>query len=361
MCLISNILQNKNDKMNTDKYNEPSDIWPTNKDNQGDYYYKTSLCSFPGYITRNAGSHFITDKESVGFIVMENSIWAATTASGLNDEHHPIPRKLYVAWYSPHEDSFYEGLFDLPYDELKQDFEKIWKDYPNKSLYTADKFDRFRDFIVGVAPKGDVVVWLGSKTQTKIIGTFKAKVTDKISWESFASMNSMGAGATREHYIKTSKKGADPLPYDKVEQYNQRYNWKPNIENEEGINLKIDLNLFYIMYFNGEEETIYSSYHKTNDFKLRGVPSKINFEFYMDGTEYSGGVDFYEEDAYEAFKKMKQKDNDSLHLVITLDKDKKISKTILKNKHSSYVFDMKKHSIGSTPIDKSLDIKPLEN
>ena len=140
---------------------------------------------------------------------MENdpTAWPVNNPALLNNQHHPIPQKLYVAYYSLQEDKFYEGLFDLPYDELKMDFEKIWKEYPNKSLYMADKFNRYSDFIVGVAPEGNIVVWLKSyiSNDQKIIGTYKAKVTNSITWEDFRGMNGMGAGNTKENYTRNIK------------------------------------------------------------------------------------------------------------------------------------------------------------
>ena len=349
--------------MNTEEQmrDEPNEIWPTNKDEKGDYYYKTSICSFPGYITENAGSHFVANNESIGFIIMRNdpTAWPSITTSGLNDEHHPIPQKLYVAYYSLQEDKFYEGLFDLPYEELKKDFEKIWKEYPNKSLYMADKFNRYSDFIVGVAPEGNIVVWLSSyiSNDQKIIGTYKAKVTNSITWEDFRGMNGMGAGNTKENYTRNINKDSKIIPIGKVVKYAKRYNWKAKIESNSQTN--ISLNKLYIKYFNGENESVYQLYKPKNEIKNRAVPKTIIFEFYLDGKDYSGGFDFKEDDIYKAFDELSNSKDEQFEIITQLDKNNKIAKIVLQNKDQSYVLDAYDIVIDTTPIDESLEIKPL--
>jgi len=261
----TNMNEEERAKVQEEIYNRPNEIWPTNKDKNGVYYYKTSICSFPGYISENAGSHFVTDKESVGFLTMENGVWPQTTGSVLNDEYHPLPKKLYVAWFSAQENKFYEGLFELPYDRIKEEFDKMWLAYPNKSLYAADRYDRFKDIIVGVAPKGDVVIWLGSQSQQIQIGRFQAKETTAISWEDFAGMNGMGKGNTKENYLKYTPESKNPVPFGKLEKYEQKYRWKPKIEYGDSVLGENILPLMYrIQYYSGDLEYIYELYEKKN-------------------------------------------------------------------------------------------------
>lgn len=47
-------MKKKRAKIDQEILNRPNEIWPTNKDENGDYYYKTSICSFPGYFSENA-------------------------------------------------------------------------------------------------------------------------------------------------------------------------------------------------------------------------------------------------------------------------------------------------------------------
>jgi hypothetical protein len=68
-------------KLDQEEINRPNEIWPTNKDAKGDYYYYVSLNSFPGSLGENAGSAFITGKEKVRFLTMENDAWTTTTGA----------------------------------------------------------------------------------------------------------------------------------------------------------------------------------------------------------------------------------------------------------------------------------------
>lgn len=326
-------------KVDEEILNRPSEIWPTNKDKNGDYYYKTSICSFPGYYSEDAGSHFVTDKESVGFLTMENSVWPRKTSSGLNDEYHPLPKKLYVAWFSSAENKFYEGLFDMPYDKIKEEFDKMWStSAPYAIQQVSGKYERFTDIVVGVAPKGDVVVWISSGTQTLEIGRYKAKETTAITWQDFAAMNGMGEGATREYYLKNVTKSTFPLQVGKLEQYEKKYTWKPKIQNDN----PVETNLFEMQMYNGESERIYHEFKGNNPYEKRAVPKFISFNWQIKpSSSYQIDIYFKEEDIYKAFNILGREDH-SLDLVLDLDKESKLNKIYLSNGKEKFVLDPEK-------------------
>ena len=245
-------------------YDRPSEIWPTNKNSSGEYYYTVNMGAMEGYLAQNSGSHFVAEDESVSIPARSfGENWGHGTGSyAFNDEYHSLPKKLYVAYFSATENKFYEGLFDLPSDQIKEEFDKMWRAYPNKSLYAKDKYDRYKEFIVGVAPQGEIVVWLSSFSQQIIIGTYKAKETTEITWEDFKSANNMG-DVTREFYLKSTTKSKYPIPLGKVEKYGKQYHWKPKIEYEDAKSPeKIETLKYYIEYFSGGYESIYALYEK---------------------------------------------------------------------------------------------------
>ena len=239
----------------------------------------------------------------------------------------------------------------------------MWRAYPTKSLYTADHFDRYKDLIVGVVPGGDVVVWLSSLSQTIEIGRYKAAVTDKITWKDFAGMNGMASDNTKENYLKYTEKGISPLPFNILEKYERRYNWKAVVEKEDGKNKaqKINLNKLLVIYFNGEEETSYTLYKDDYNLALRPVPTKVIFEFYLDNKEFGGGFDLKVDDAFKGFEEINKSGNKSMELVVKLDVDNKVSKVILRNETEQYVFDTTDADIGFIAVDKSLLKTPLKN
>lgn len=353
-------MSNKEEESNGKMIDEPTGIWPTNRDKNGDYYYTTSLNSFPGYITQDAGSHFITSKEEVGFLVMENGGgWPYVTGWGRNDEYHPIPEKLYVAWYSPHEDKFYQGTFVMPSDKIKKELDKMWRAYPTKSLYTADHFDRYKDLIVGVVPGGGVVVWLSSLSQTIEIGRYKAAVTDKITWKDFARMNGMASDNTKENYLKYTEKGISALPFNILEKYERRYNWKIKIEDKETKQVIQPLK-FNTYFYNGEEEMQYALYKEEYGIASRPVPKKIIFRFKVDeNIVYGTGFTFNEDDIFKAFDVVGVNKDKAIELVIQLDKDLELKKVMVKSEDKQYILDVPLPKMGKSKLD--LKITPLKN
>lgn len=356
----NNQMSSKKEESNGKMIDEPTGIWPTNRDKNGDYYYTTSLNSFPGYITQDAGSHFITSKEEVGFLVMENGGgWPYVTGWGRNDEYHPVPEKLYVAWYSPHEDKFYEGKFVMPSDNIKKELDKMWRAYPTKSLYTADHFERYKDLIVGVVPGGDVVVWLSSLSQTIEIGRYKAAVTDKITWKDFARMNGMASDNTKENYLKYTEKGISLLPFNILEKYERRYNWKIKIEDKETKQVIQPLK-FNTYFYNGEEEMQYALYKEEYGIASRPVPKKIIFRFKVDeNIVYGTGFTFNEDDVFKAFDVVGVNKDKAIELVIQLDKDLELKKVMVKSEDKQYILDVPLPKMGKSKLD--LKITPLKN
>ena len=318
--------------------NRPSNIWPTNKDQNGDYYYSVNMGTMEGYVATDASSHFVTDKEIVSIpAMMLGQNWGEGTGSYvLIDEHHPLPKKLYVAWFSSSENKFYEGLFEMPYDKIKEEFDKMWTVYAPYAIQTvAAKYERFTDIIVGVAPKGNVVVWLSGGLQSIEIGRYKAKETTKITWKDFAEMNGMGEGATRENYLRNITESTSPL-VGKLEQYEQIYTWKPKIESKN----PVEVVLYEIQMYNGEKEQIYYEYKGSNSTEKRAVPKYIAFSGQSKPSFYYIEYTFKEDDIYKAFEALGKEDL-PINLVLVLDKKNEPDIIILKNSKYEYVLDPK--------------------
>ena len=259
-------------------------------------------------------------------------------------------------------DKFYEGLFELHYDKIKEEFDKMWLAYPNKSLYAASKYNRFTDIIVGVAPKGYVIVWLSSLSQQIQIGRFQAKETKAITWERFAGMNGIAPEQTRERYVRMYRemeKMPSSIPFGKLEQYQKKYTWKPKIVYETSVSGEKILPLKYrIQYYSGDLEYIYELYEKKNLPLSRFVPKEIIFEFNIGSKAFGGGFDIDEEDIYKAFNLLAKDNETDLELVVKLDKDEEISKIVLRNKTNEYVLKCTDVQIGAGEIDPK--INPLE-
>ena len=343
-------------KLDQEEINRPNEIWPTNKDAKGDYYYYVSLNSFPGSLAEDAGSAFITGKEHVGFLTMENDAWTTTTGAVLNDEYHPVPDSLYVRWFSISEDKFYEGRFKMPTRVIKEHFDEIWLTYGSASKkLQASKYERFKNLIVGVTPGGGVMVWMKSLDQQIEIGHYRAKEI-QMEWNEFAGVNNFGEGSTRQQFIASQKNRFTlPIPNGKAEKYREKFVWKCGIET----NLKTVC--FEMHLFNGEVESIYSHYKNgTNEFKKRAIPKQLNFFMEETGKKgYSFEISFDEADIFKAFHTVCAANMAESKLVIVLDKDKKVSKVVLRSMSHEYFLNPIKVNVFSGKYDPK--VVPLKN
>lgn len=325
-------------KLDQEDINKPDEIWPTNKDKNGDYYYSANMGTIHGYVAMNAGSYFTTSKEDVSLNAMNlGQYWGnGTGAYGLNDEYHPIPDSLFVRWFSASEDKFYQGMFKLPSEIIKGHFDAMWLTYGSQSKQLqASKYERFKDLIVGVIPGGGVVVWLKSTRQQIEIGYFEAEEIE-MDWDKFAGTNGFGKGTNRQQFVASQKNNVtNPIPFGKGQKYREKFVWKCGIDG--GSDLKIIS--FQLHEFNGEIETLYSDYKNgTNEFKERAVPTRLIFLVQqVNKNGYNFEVSFDEKDIFKAFHTIHADKKAEVRLVLVLDKDNKVSKVVLRNKTEEYV------------------------
>ena len=345
-------------KLDQEEINRPNEIWPTNKDAKGDYYYYVSLNSFPGSLGEDAGSAFITGKEKVGFLTMENDAWTTTTGAVLNDEYHPVPDSLYVRWFSLPEDKFYEGRFKMPTQVIKEHFDEMWLTYGASDMeIKADKYDRFTNLIVGITPGGGVMVWQKSSDQQIEIGHYQAHEIE-MDWNKFAGINNFGDGSTRQQFIASQKNRITlPIPFGKAEKYREKYLWKCGVEVSPDLkNISLQLHMF-----NGEFDSSYSEYKDgTNEYKERALPKRVNFIFQDRNRKiYNFEVSFDEKDIYKAFHTVFIDKKKKADLVLVLDKDNKVFKIVLRCKTEEYVLNPDKINVSSIKYDS--DISPLKD
>lgn len=186
--------------------------------------------------------------------VVINHGWGEMRSShSVGPEKKALPSRLEITFFSYLENQFYQGVFELPYDEIVDAFNQgyILVGDESKSYLTR--------IVVGVAPGGAVSVWLtgpGRKEQV----FFGYASSSNIEWPSFKQ----NSAVPREQYVQyvVSKKLdstlRDSVDYERKileqwEQYQKLYRW----------NLKIvfgdySVNNIYIKFFNGELKNIIS-------------------------------------------------------------------------------------------------------
>jgi len=166
----------------------------------------------------------------------------------LPDNNHPVPKYILIAWLSIVESKFYMVADELPQDKIKELLEQ-------KNEET--KKPKYNMLIAGMAPYGQVAIWLSGNGITTEVAWLKGKEAP-IEMKDFAPESLL----SKEEYAKQTleeckeayknfKENGLPSPMI-FEQYMQKFNYRitPKFES------KSFFKALEIQYYNGELNTI---------------------------------------------------------------------------------------------------------
>lgn len=218
----------------------------------------------------------------------------------------PLPDKLDITFFSYLEDQFYEGSFDLPYDEILKFFND--QDAKPKTLNAEGKgIPILFKVIVGVAPGGTVSVWAVANGSKEVFFG-KAKKVDRV------LKNSIGKAITdraeRTKYAKETVEDEVPaeilaairkngIPFDKWANYRIRYNWVPMFVGK-------PLGKVAVSSYSAEGQWYDLPLEKVFSASPHPVPKAIDFEYVPPGEKesYYYEILFNEPEILAAFKKL---------------------------------------------------------
>lgn len=259
----------------------------------------------------------IADNFTYGF----DAIWGTQNTGWGNEggtmsvetQKMDIPNKLEFTWYSLVENKFYTGKWDLDKEKIKTLFEKGFTDQDNgqKTTYT--------NFIVGLAPKGRVVLWINGAGHQKEVGVFQAHDTLITQEKAYDNAKYMLKEGFAERMLKDpSYKTFKPEIREKIEKqgypspeiydaYRERYNWKPSVILPNGADW-ID---FGMTNYNGEQENLFNESLTKDTYKKRAIPKFCGF-YWRDQNKnrYAVWIDsFDEKEIFELFQKLGKEKN----------------------------------------------------
>jgi len=274
-----------------------------------DYNYPMQIIDGK-FISKNTSYIYIPDKK-----IISNGWGNIGSIHIIGDNLKPIPDKLVISWFSFAEDKFYSGTFDLPYEKIKFLFEKGYTDPVDGKKTT------YNMIMVGLAPEGEISVWLSGAIVTEI-SNFQAKETN-IEWEQLIANPNISRkdyitailtdeiGESKQAYLekrniphsswKTPQEIAKiGIPHGLWKMYREKYLWEPEIMgNSKPIRM-------WITTFNGEKNYIDFPSHKSKK-EIAIVPKQINIEWKTtSGNEYMANIFFNEQEIFRAFKKFNE-------------------------------------------------------
>ena len=267
---------------------------------------------------------------------VQNSGWGNEgKIVNVKTENKGIPHQLEFTWYSLVEKKFYTGKWNLNKDKIKNLFAEGFVDQDTRKRTT------YKTFVVGLAPKGKVVVWAKGPGNQREVGVFQAHdtiITKEKAYDKAQYMFKEGFGVLNfapEVQKKIDEKG---YPDEGVyETYRERYNWKPMVVLPEG-GVWMD---FTFTNYNGEQENLFAKSLRDDTYKERAVPRSCGFYWRdKDKNRYAVWIDsFDEKEILELFQK--------------IGKDEEIDLTIKVNDNNTKVFISLMTEEGEVFISKS--------
>ena len=295
-----------------------------NKDmNEPEYEWGISVNAPIGYpihvYAGRVGPQYIT---SDLWCSTEEPDWGSAYVNEGNDPKE-LPKDIDIVWFSFIENCFYNLQASLDYEKI----EKLFKEgFEQRIRYGELHHTTYNGLVVGLAPGGTVVVWVG-KGYSPIteVGRFQASqiyLTETSDMDSHERLifdkEYRKSLATAPNIVPLEVQKANegkPIPYNLWDRYAEtQYRWYPTFEIPDG-----KMGDVFFRYWNGEANTIfYTDLEPTTERETILKPKvcqepieklplykkiSINYKA-VDGIKYAATITFDWEQSAETYKKV---------------------------------------------------------
>lgn len=266
----------------------------------------------------------------VGPEYIMSDLWCSTKepdwgSAYVNEGNDPkeLPKDIDIVWFSFIENCFYNLQASLDYEKI----EKLFKEgFEQRIRYGELHHTTYNGLVVGLAPGGTVVVWVG-KGYSPIteVGRFQASqiyLTETSDMDSHERLifdkEYRKSLATAPNIVPLEVQKANegkPIPYNLWDRYAEtQYRWYPTFEIPDG-----KMGDVFFQYWNGEANTIfYTDLEPTTEREAILKPKvcqepigklplykeiSINYKAF-DGIKYAATITFDWEQSAETYKKV---------------------------------------------------------
>ena len=266
----------------------------------------------------------------VGPEYIMSDLWCSTKepdwgSAYVNEGNDPkeLPKDIDIVWFSFIENCFYNLQASLDYEKI----EKLFKEgFEQRIRYGELHHTTYNGLVVGLAPGGTVVVWVG-KGYSPIteVGRFQASqiyLTETSDMDSHERLifdkEYRKSLATAPNIVPLEVQKANegkPIPYNLWDRYAEtQYRWYPTFEIPDG-----KMGDVFFQYWNGEANTIfYTDLEPTTERETILKPKvcqepigklplykeiSINYKAF-DGIKYAATITFDWEQSAETYKKV---------------------------------------------------------
>lgn len=266
------------------------------------YEWLPTESSFSNFPMRIVTGDFIFNDGTSIYIpsskIIDNGWGAIGSTHIVGDKLKLLPAKIKIAWFSFAEDKFYSGVFTLPYGKICNLFEKGFQSPITGKITTYERI------IVGMAPAGEMSIWLMGDGEVLLVANFKAHETI-IDWK-YVTENTEFSRKTYISRVLNSSLSKDQIlelslhgvPYELLDAYRKQYFWKPEVIGSKPTHL-------WLKTYNGECEYIDFIQSNVIHRNLRSVPKHIDIEWQdRFGKKYLGNLTFNENELLHAYHKL---------------------------------------------------------
>ena len=257
-----------------------------------------------------------------------------------------LPDRLELFWYSFLENKYYRLSTKLNKTQISQYFKKGYKwDYSGNLDKIATR--NYRELIAGIAPGGDVVLWISAPGNTKELEVFKADLIDMKEHEVYNLVKEdeikkvLSDTCTCKDNVQFRKivNNGKPVPTGIWgNKYRKKYDWKVAINNLDQIKAKLD-----ISFFNGEEYELFNEEVAKMKYTQQVVPEYLIYTFIKNKKKYKAFLQFDENEIFSHFEKLTSNNsNESLDIVLNISPDLKQTTIQLQSKNKTLNFEKMK-------------------
>lgn len=257
-----------------------------------------------------------------------------------------LPDRLELFWYSFLENKYYRLSTKLNKTQISQYFKKGYKwDYSGNLDKIATR--NYRELIAGIAPGGDVVLWISGPGNTKELEVFKADLIDMKEREVYNLVKEdeikkvLSDTCTCKDNVQFRKivHNGKPVPTGIWgNKYRKKYDWKVAINNLDQTKAKLD-----ISFFNGEEYELFNEEVAKMKYTQQVVPEYLIYTFIKNKKKYKAFLQFDENEIFSHFEKLTSNNsNESLDIVLNISADLKQTTIQLQSKNKTLNFEKMK-------------------
>lgn len=238
-----------------------------------------------------------------------------TTFKSSDDADIVLPDSLKLYWYSFLENKYYGLNTKLNKSQISKYFKTGYKRDISGNVDRIISND-YRRLIAGIAPGGDVVLWISGGHNTKELEVFKAdsinvkkiKDYDVVKEDEIKKVLTDTCTCKDNAQFRKIVNNGKPIPFGTwTNKYRKKYNWKVEINSLGQTKSKLN-----ISFFNGEEYELFNEEVFKMKHQKQVVPNYLIYTFLKNQKRYKAYLEFDEDEIFSHFEKLAPNNSNEL-------------------------------------------------